>query len=509
MHRAALVLIVAALVALPVPAVSQVALVFPYGIASGDVRDSSAVLWTRASKAAPVTLEVSIDPAFGSMAFTRTVVPSADRDMTVKIVAGGLAPGKRHFYRFRMGSAFSERGTFATPPSEQTPANLSLAYSACSDWTHVDGAPALTFGLLDAVAAEGPDLFVHLGDTIYADSSLMRTPATTLEGYREKYRESRRIREFRTLLAGVPIVATTDDHEVENDFDIETVDGALFARGIRAFHEYMPLYDHPTGRRYRSFRWGRDVEMFVLDGRSYRSRQVSKTPVCDNPPGSRIPDLAPTAPAAIRAAFAPVVPQMRLPVPPGCIDALFDPNRTLLGHAQKRWLMEGLARSTATWKLVFSQTPIQEFFAMPYDRWEGYAAERAEILGFIVRSNIKNVVWLSSDTHATLVNDVRLSTFTPPFATTGMKEVVAGPIAATLYSESVASMAGRVTVPFLAAFLTTPIPQGGVGLSCAVLDRYAYAKVDVDSAARTIRITPKDASGRPLCRAPVVITAAP
>lgn len=508
MGRAALVFIAAALIALPVPATSQVALLFPDGVASGDVRDSSAVLWTRASRAAPITLKVSGDPGFGALAFSRTVVPSPDRDLTVKIVAEGLAPGVRYFYRFRMGGAFSERGAFTTSPAAQTPANLSLAYSACSDWTPVGGAPALSFELLDAVVADKPDLFVHLGDTIYADSSLMKAPATTLEGYREKHRESRRVREFRTLLASMPIIVTTDDHEVENDFDSETVDGALFARGIRAFHEYMPLHDHPTGRRYRSFRWGRDVEMFVLDGRSYRSRQVSKTPACDNPPGSKIPDLAPTAPAAIRAAFAPLVAQMRLPVPHGCLDALFDPNRTLLGHAQKRWLMEGLARSDATWKLIFSQTPIQEFFAMPYDRWEGYAAERAEILGFIVRSNIKNVVWLSSDTHATLVNDVRISTFTPPFATTGMKEVVAGPIAATLYSESVASMAGRATVPFLVAFLTTPIPQG-VGLSCAVLDRYAYAKVDVDSAARTIRITPKGASGRPLCRAPVVLTAAP
>lgn len=502
-------IIAAAVIAGPVPAFSQVALLFPYGVASGDARETSAVLWTRPGRVVPVTVEVSADPRFGTLVFTRTVTPSPDRDLTVKVLATGLAPATRYHYRFRVGrGAYSPEGAFVTAPPADAAADLTFAFSGDTDGTHVGGVPALSFALLDTVVAERPDFFVYLGDTIYADSGLMPAPATTLEGYRAKYKEARSIRELRDLLAGTPVIATWDDHEVENDYDRETVDAARFAVGLRAFQEYMPLAEQPGGRLYRKFRWGRDVELFVLDGRSYRSRHVSKTPACDNPPGSRTPDLAPTLPPPIRAAFAPLVRQMTLPVPPGCLEALADPNRTMLGHAQKRWLLQGLQRSTATWKIVLSQTPIQEFFANPYDRWEGYAAERAEILTSIRAGNIRNVVWLSNDTHATLVNDVRLSTFTPPFETTGMKEVVTGPIAATPFAQSVAAVAGPAVVPALLAFLTAPVPQG-TGMSCAVMDRYTYAKVEVNARARTLTITPKDAAGRPICRAPMVITAAP
>lgn len=502
-------IIAATMIAGQAPAFSHVSMLFPHGVASGDVRETSAVLWTRPSRIAPVTVEVSADPQFGTIAFERTVRPSPDRDLTVKILASGLKPATRYHYRFRIGrGAYSQKGTFVTPPEEDVSADLTLAYSACSDGGHVGGVPALSLGLLDAVVADRPDFFAHLGDNMYPDSSLVPNPVFTLEAYRAKYKELRSIATFRNFAASTPMIVTWDDHEVQNDYDRETVDPRRWAEGHRAFMEYSPIAEQPGGRIYRKFRWGRDVELFVLDGRSYRSRHVSKTPVCDNPPGSRVPDLAPTLPPPIRAAFAPLVPQMRLPVPPGCLEAIADPNRTMLGPVQKTWLKRELARSTATWKLILNQTPIQEFFANPYDRWEGYAAERLEILTFIRASGIKNVVWLTGDTHATFVNDVRLSTFSPPFETTGMKEVVTGPIAATPYAESVAGEVGRAVVPALLAFLTTPVPHG-VGMSCAVLDRYTYAKVEVSSRARTVTITPKDGAGRPICLAPLVITAAP
>lgn len=115
---------------------------------------------------------------------------------------------------------------------------------------------------------------------------------------------------------------------------------------------------------------------------------------------------------------------------------------------------------------------------------------------------------MSADRHAVLINDVRLGTFTPPFETTGMKEVVVGPIATTPFAGQVAQVAGPSVVPVLTAFLLAPLPQG-LGLSCAVLDRPTYAMVEVSSSGRTVTITPKDAAGRPVCRAPLVITATP
>ena len=142
----------------------------------------------------------------------------------------------------------------------------------------------------------------------------------------------------------IPVVAIWDDHEVQNDFDRETVSPARFAAAHRAFVEAWPVGEQPDGRLYRSFRWGREVELFILDLRSYRSRQASKTRACDNPPGDRVPDLAPTLSPASRARFALLIGQFGRPVPPVCLMALADPGRTLLGPAQKLWLKEGLRR---------------------------------------------------------------------------------------------------------------------------------------------------------------------
>jgi hypothetical protein len=67
---------------------------------------------------------------------------------------------------------------------------------------------------------------------------------------------------------------------------------------------------------------------------------------------------------------------------------------------------------------------------------------------------------------------------------------------------------GPSVVPAFAAFLQAPMPQG-VGMACAVLDQFTYAIIEVSGTNRTATITPKNAAGRPVCRAPLVITAAP
>ncbi len=489
------------------PAFSQVDFLFPHGFAVGDVTATTAVLWTRREPPLEVTVEVSPDRRFEILVYTSTATPTAERGGMVKVVATGLMPATRYHYRFLVGGVvYSEIGTFVTAPPVEAREDVRLAFSGDADGTHVDGAPAHSFALLDAVAAERPDVFIVIGDTIYADSRLANRPARTLAEYRAKHLETRSIPAVQRLLRATSVMVIWDDHEVQNDFDRETVDPARFAAGHQAFVEAWPITEQAESRLYRSFRRGKEVEVFVLDLRSYRSRQASKTPACANPPGSRTPDIAPTLPRPLRAALAPVVRQLALPVPADCLQALGDPNRTLLGTAQKSWLKEGLARSDATWKFIVSEVPVQEFFGLPYDRWEGYPAERAEILGFIRASNIKNVVWFSSDTHAVLINDVRLSTFTPPFETTGMKEVVAGPIATTPFGLEIEEVLGPLAPPAFAAFALTPLPQG-LGMSCAVLDRFTYALVEVSSSARTVTITPKDAAGRPVCRTPLVITA--
>lgn len=120
-------------------------------------------------------------------------------------------------------------------------------------------------------------------------------------------------------------------------------------------------------------------------------------------------DLAPTAPQPVRDAFSTLAPSLRNPVPPACLAALNDPSRTLLGARQYAAFTKAIKASTATWKVVVNEVPIQQYYALPYDRWEGYAAERERLLAFL-KANVRNVVFLTTDTHANLVNEVRSRT---------------------------------------------------------------------------------------------------
>src|SRR5206468_2931353 len=97
--------------------------------------------------------------------------------------------------------------------------------------------------------------------------------------------------------------------------------------------------------------------------------------------------------------------------PQACLDVINDPHRTFLGHRQLARFSRDIRRSKATFKVVLNETPIQQFYADPYDRWEGYAAERSRLLRSL--KPVKNVVFLTTDSHANLVNDVRFKTLEP------------------------------------------------------------------------------------------------
>ena len=51
---------------------------FPRGVASGEVRSNSAVLWTRANQETPIQVEVSTNPNFMSIDFKHTVIAQAN-----------------------------------------------------------------------------------------------------------------------------------------------------------------------------------------------------------------------------------------------------------------------------------------------------------------------------------------------------------------------------------------------------------------------------------------------
>ncbi|RIH81187.1 Phospholipase D [Calidithermus terrae] len=129
--------------------------------------------------------------------------------------------------------------------------------------------------------------------------------------------------------------------------------------------------------QYRSFRFGGLLELFATDTRSYRSPH----PCGEGGNGQRT--LASCA-------------------------ALEAPGRSMLGEAQRRWLLEGLAASPARWRGLASAvmfSPLRSgSIAVNADGWDGYAAERQYLLEQLEGDNL---LVLSGDLHAALAGLIR------------------------------------------------------------------------------------------------------
>lgn len=456
-------------------------LTFAEGVASGDVTDTAVTLWTRGSSEAAVVLEVATDAGFTLPAQTTTITFTAASDFTSPTRVTGLAPGQIYYYRWRRGRQTSPTGKFKTAPVRSQAANVRFAFSGDTDGTLVGGQPAFNqFEALDAVRAGEPDFFVYLGDTVYTDSFLRPSgPAQTLADYRAVYRTNRSYPALTNLFAAVSTYAIWDDHEIQNDFAGQTVSPARYTTGRQAFLEYMPIdgTEAPAGAEcagaplFRAFHWGQDVDVIILDERSCRSADVGASCVDE----SGIEDLAPTLPSAARLLLGlPAIP------PLGCRDAIAAPNRTMLGAAQKAAFKDALQNSSARFKFIINQVPIQQYYLGPYDRWEGYAAERQEILNFIRSQQISNVIFLSGDAHMNLMNDVYIDKFTDPAPIA--YEVITGPVAALTMEEALTRFIGPDAVTQMHAALSL------IGVDCRDLDAYSYGVVDVEAGKATITL---------------------
>jgi len=317
-------------------------------------------------------VEVSTSPAYVG-AQRVSVRAIAEADFTVKADVGGLQPGQRYYARALSNGLVGPSGTFVTASAREQDAPLSLIWGADTFDSYQP------FRVFQAMRGRNADIFLYLGDTIYADLGQPR--ATTLDEYRQKYRRNRQDAALRAYLASTSTWVVWDDHEVANNFGSEH---PRLATGLRAFLEAWPIRT-PAGqptRLYRSLRWGRTAEIFILDTRQHRSSAAA-------------PD---------------------------------GPGKTMLGVAQKQWLLDGLQRSAAAIKVVASSVALRY---ASRDSWVGYARERDEILRFIRDHQIQNVLFLAADVHyAALIQHPE-----------GLHEAIAGPLAA--FPASTARAVGR------------------------------------------------------------------
>ena len=476
---------------------------YRYGVAAGEITSTSAVLWTRTPKPGRVALLVPGDEAVPRVVGGATATRA--NDLTVRIAAQGLEPGKTYAYWFRQRASISPHGTFRTAPAATSAPTVRFAISGDADATAgPNGKPGFNrFEVYGRMAAEKNDFNINLGDTIYSDSELAGAAVARIvpEKWR-KYKLGLALPALQRLRASAGLYSHWDDHEFIDDFSLPEHGEVIYAAGVKAFTDYAPVAKpSATTGLYRSFRWGKNLELFFPDERSFRSAKATK--VCGG-------DLAPTAPQAVRDAFATLAPALRNPVSPACSAALDDPSRTLLGARQYAAFTKAIRASKATWKVVVNEVPIQQYYALPYDRWEGYAAERERLLRYL-QANVKNVVFLTTDTHGNLVNEVRYKTFGTP-ESSGIWEVVTGPVATNTFAKEIDGYLGQKGAgTAIGALFFKPAPPNGMGMRCAALDTYSYSEVTVT--AKRLTVAMKDAKGRPVREAtgracsPLLLTA--
>ncbi len=433
---------------------------FSYGVAAGDATDTAFIAWTRTTGPGSVTLEVATDDGFSTIVETQTgLTPSVAGDNTVKTEVTGLTAATQYFYRFSQGADVSRVGRILTAPTAASTAPVRFV------WTGDANAFFKPYTVLDTILGDAPDLFLYIGDTIYGDDPRSGTGVATVRAdYHVKYKENRDDASLRNVLASAGTVAIWDDHEVTNDFYGTDPSPALQAQmtaGNAAFRDYAPIRDN-TGdpmQLYRNFQWGQAAEFFLIDDRQYRDSQAYVT-----------------EPACLSAGVPTTLPAG------ACVTEINNPARTYLGATQKAWLKTELLNSTAKFKFVMNGPLITTLLFLPYDRWEGYAAERQEIIDYIKLNNIKNVIFLSTDIHALIIND-QVGNATPPI----IRELVSGAIGMDpIYRELPASIAPLV--PSLPGLFTT--------ISYFDIDRFNYGLIDVSPTQATV--TYRDATGATL-----------
>ena len=507
----ALAVVAIALIVLAVTARSAAAKekTFSLGVAAGEVTSSSAILWSHADQKGEVRVEVATDPTFHHYIHAGNLKSRDTSDFTVQEQVGGLTPATTYYYRFVMGSDTSDTGQFRTAPAANADSTIRFAYSGDADAQRAagqsspfydgllgnNGFGAESFGIYGQMAAENNNFNVNFGDTIYSDTEVPGfPPALSVADKWAKYRQNLALASLQLLRRSGAGYNHWDDHEFINDFTKAEHGDAIYQAGVKAFTDYMPAHYTSADGLYNSERWGKNLEVFRLDERSFRSAKASANHTCDNPQTGQ-PDLAPTAPQTTRNLFAILVPSLAQPVSQACKDKINDPNRTMLGTAQYDRFTQAIKSSDATFKVVLNEVPIQQYYALPYDRWEGYEAERQRLLHFLQDNNVKNVVFLTTDTHANLVNVVRYKTLESggPQASP-YHEFVTGPVSTMTFRREIDQATG---VPnsgnLIAAAFFKPPPPAGTGMECVNVDIYSYAQVQVTGTALTV--TAKDVHG--------------
>jgi len=246
---------------------------------------------------------------------TPWITTDADTDFTAQWKLENLKPGLSYAVVVEAKPIDREkptavvRGSFSTPPQPSAERNTKFCVTTCHDFIRTDNG-LRGHKIYPTMSKIKPDFIVHAGDIEYYDKP--GPWAMTMELMRFKLGRIFALPDNREFYKQTTSYFLKDDHDTLKDdcWPGQTYGSVSFEQGVKLFNEEQ--FPASAGPRYKTVRWGKDLQFWLLEGRDFRSAN-------DAPDG---------------------------------------PEKTILGEQQKRWLAETLKASDAKFKLVFSPTPI-------------------------------------------------------------------------------------------------------------------------------------------------------
>ncbi|WP_372985858.1 alkaline phosphatase D family protein [Marinobacter sp.] len=422
------------------------AVAFNHGVASGDPLPDRVILWTRVTPTdalardvenVPVRLTVARDRDMREPVGQINTSTGPDRDFCVKVDVTGLRPDTWYYYQFAVGNEKSGVGRTRTFPDTTMPAERArFAVVSCSNYAYG------LFSVYKAVSEQADlDFILHLGDYIYeygpgeygdfpGRDPLPAHEIIELSDYRQRHAQYKTDANLQAVHQQFPMICIWDDHESANDSyrdgaenHDEATEGGWNERraaAIQAYFEWLPIREVGTerGRVWRKFQFGKLIDLFMLDTRlEGRDGQVSS------------------------------------PADPG----RFDEQRRIMSEEQMDWLTRGLSESAANWRMIGQQVMFAELniirtldaartlgvedvsafngqlLSLNMDQWDGYVADRENILQTLAGESIGNTVIFTGDIHTSWANEV--------YADSGnlLENTLAPPLAAEFVTPSVTS----------------------------------------------------------------------
>jgi alkaline phosphatase D len=270
---------------------------FPQGVASGDPRSASVVLWTRVALgkdsgdtfgAISLRVQVSADADFGTLVVDEELLATQGTDHTVRVLVTELSPATGYFYRFVAGRDVIA-GQTRTAPDASADVQVNLAWVSCQDYSAGHYGAYRQLLIDDAARAEADQIHavVHLGDMIYETRAdgfqsaiddnyqpVMLTNrdgkpravgafpkggtragvtfAAAIEDYRHLYKTFLSDPDIQAARARWPFVSIWDDHEFTDDcwqsqanytdgMSLDEGDQARRMAASQAWFEYVPV----------------------------------------------------------------------------------------------------------------------------------------------------------------------------------------------------------------------------------------------------------------------------